>query len=148
MSINDIEKHVMHYSMLIQGSPGNGSFIWTHPFIYRNSYITSMSVLFRPNPLMFNNVDTTSVVTNTNGEELTIPPRYYTIGEIIAMLNIMTDTTFLISTMATSYGCISIQSPYSIDFTNVPNVREILGLEGHTVILPASFYGSNVIDIT
>ena len=107
-----------------------------------------MNALFRPNPVMFNNVDTTNVVTNTNGEEVTIPPCYYTIGEIISMLNTMTDTTFSISTMATSYECISIQSPYSIDFTNAPDILAILGLEGHTVILPASFYGSNVIDIT
>ena len=71
---------------------------------------------------MFNNVDTTNVVTNTNDEEVTIPPGYYTIGEIIAMLNIMTDTTFSISTMATSYGCISIQSPFSIDFTYAPKL--------------------------
>ena len=60
----------------------------------------------------------------------------------------MTDTTFSISTMATSYECISIQSPYSIDFTYAPDIRAILGLEGRTVILPALFYESNVIDIT
>ena len=89
--------------MLIQGSPTNSTVEWINPYKYRNPYITSMNVLFRPNPLMFNNV-----VTNTNGEEVTIPPRYYTIGEIIAMLNTMTDNTFSISTMATSYGCISI----------------------------------------
>ena len=40
-----------------------------------------------------------------------------------------------------------IQSPYSIDFANAPDVREIFGLGNHT-ILPASFYGWNVIDIT
>ena len=33
-------------------------------------------------------------------------------------------------------------------FHNAPDIREILGLEGRTVILFASFYGSNVIDIT
>ena len=138
----------MHYSMLIQGSPTNGSFTWINPYKYKNPYITSMTVLFHPNGSMFNNVDTTNVITNSNDETVTIPAGYYTIGEIIAMLNIMTDTTFSISTMATSYGCISIQSPYSINFTNAPDIRAILGLEGHTVILPASFYGSNVIDIT
>ena len=88
------------------------------------------------------------MVTNTNGEEVTIPPGYYTIGEIIAFLNTMTNITFSISTMATSYGCISIQSPYSIHFTNAPDICAIRRLEGHTVILPALFYGSNVIDIT
>ena len=138
----------MHYSMLIQGSPGNSTFEWVNP--YKNPYITSITVLFRPNQggSMFNNVDTTNVVTNTNDEEVTIPPGYYTIGEIIAILNTMTNTTFSISTKASSYGCIWIQSPHTIDFTNAPDIREILGLEGRTIILPASFYGSNVIDIT
>ena len=39
-------------------------------------------------------------------------------------------------------------NPHSMDFTYAPDIREILGLEGRTDILPASFYGSNVIDIT
>ena len=92
----------MYYTMLIKCSPTNSLFEWINPYKYRNPYITSMNVLFRSNPVMFNNVDTTNVVTNTNGEKVTIPPGYYTIGEVIAILNTMTDTTFLISTMATS----------------------------------------------
>ena len=82
---------------------------------------------------MFNIVNPINVVTNTNGEEATISPDYYTLSEIIAILNTMINTTFSISTMAilntminttfsistmdTSYECIWIQSPYSIDFT-------------------------------
>ena len=97
---------------------------------------------------MFNSVDSTNVVTNSNDEELTISPGYYTIGQIIAILNIMTDTTFSISTKASSYGCIYIQSTHIIDFTNAPDIREIIGLERRAVILSASFYGSNVIVIT
>ena len=138
----------MHYSMLIQGSPTNGSFTWVNPYKYKNPYITSMTVLFHPNGSMFNNVDTTNVITNSNDETVTIPAGYYTLSEIIAMLNTMTETLFSISTNASSFGCISIQSPHTIDFTNAPDIIEILGLEGRTVILPASFYGSNVIDIT
>ena len=60
----------------------------------------------------------------------------------------MTDSTFSISTKASSYGCVWNQSPHTIDYTNAPDIREILGLKGRTVILPALFYGSNVIDIT
>ena len=138
----------MHYSMLIQGSPSNGTFGWINPCKFRNPFITSMTVLFRPIKVMFNNVDTTNIVTNSGGEEVTISPGYYTLSEIIAILNTMTNTSFSISTMATSYACIWIQSPYSIDFTNAPDVREILGLEDRMIILSASFYGSNVIDIT
>ena len=97
---------------------------------------------------MFNNVDTTNLVTNGGGEEVTILPGYYTLSEIIAKLNTMTNTSFSISIMDTSYWCIWIQSPYSINFTNAPVIREILGLGNRMIILPASFYGSNVIDIT
>ena len=93
-------------------------------------------------------MDFTNVVTNSNDEEWTIPPGYNTIGEIIAILNTMTDTMFSISTKATSYGCIWIQSPHTIDFTNDPDIREILRLERRAVILLALFYESNVIDFT
>ena len=70
----------MHYSMLIQGSPTNGAFTWINPYKYQNPTITSITVRFRPNHFMFNNVDTTNVVTNTNDEERMIPPDYYTFG--------------------------------------------------------------------
>ena len=63
---------------------------------------------------MFHNVDTTNVVTNTHDEEVTIPPGYYTIGEIIAILNTITDTTFYISTKDSSYGCIWMQSLHTL----------------------------------
>ena len=137
-----------YYTLLIQGSPTNGTFEWINPYKYRNPYITSMNILFRPNQVMFNNVDSINVVTNNGGEEVTISPGYYTLSEIIAILNTITNTSFSISTMATSYGCIWTKYPYSIDFTNAPDIREIIGLEDRMVILPASFYGSNVIDIT
>ena len=119
------------------------------PYKYRNPIITFITVPFTPNQVMFNNVDsTTNVVTNTNDKEVTILPGYYSIGEIITILNTMTDTVFSIYTKTSSYGCIWIQSLHMIHFTNVTDIREIFGLEGRTVILPDSFYGSNVIDIT
>ena len=140
----------MHYSILIQGSPTNGAFQWINHYKFNNPFITAMNVLFKPTQgqAMFNNVDSVNVVTNTNGEEVTISPGYYTLSEIIAILNTMTNTTFSISTMATSYGCIWIQSAYSIDFSDAPDIREIFGLGGQMIVRPASFYGSNVIDIT
>ena len=42
---------------------------------------------------MFNNVDSTIVMKNTNDKERTVLPGYYSIGKIIAMFNTMTDTT-------------------------------------------------------
>ena len=140
----------MHYSIIIQGSPTNGAFQWINHYNFNNPFITAMTILFKPTQggAMFNNVDSVNVVTNTNGEEVTISPGYYTLSEIIAILNTMTNTTFSISTMATSYGCIWIQSAYSIDFSDAPDIREIFGLGGQMIVRPASFYGSNVIDIT
>ncbi|CBK20385.2 uncharacterized protein [Blastocystis hominis] len=54
----------MHYSMLIQGSPSNGAFEWINPSMFKDPYITSMTVLFKPNQVKFNNMDTINVVTN------------------------------------------------------------------------------------
>ena len=66
----------MHYSIIIEGSPKNGRFQWINPYKFKNPFITSMNVLFKPTQgqAMFNNVDSMNVVTNTNGESLTIDP--------------------------------------------------------------------------
>ena len=78
---------------------------------------------------MFNNIDSANVVTNINDEER-MTPGYDSIAEIIAILNTMTETTFSISTKASSNKCIWIQSPHTIQLTNAPDIREILCLEG------------------
>ena len=56
-------------------------------------------VLFRPNQVMFNNVNMTNSVTNSGGKEVTILPGYYILSEIIAILNTMNNTSYSISTM-------------------------------------------------
>ena len=72
---------------------------------------------------MNNNVDSSDEATNTNDEERTIPPGYYSIAEIIVILNSMTDSTFSISTKDSSYGCIWMQYLFSIYFT-MPQIFE------------------------
>ena len=67
-----------------------------------------MTVLFHPNGSMFNNVDTTNVIANSNDETVTIPAGYYTLSEIIALLNTMTETLFSISTNASSFEFVTI----------------------------------------
>ena len=86
----------MHYSIIVQGKPTNDTFQWFNPYRSRNPFITSINVLFKPiqGEAMFNNVDRTNVVTNTNGEEVTISPGYYTLSHIIAILNTILNTTF------------------------------------------------------
>ena len=66
----------MHYSIIVQGSPTNGTFQWINPYKFKNPFITSMSILFKPiqGATMFNNVDQVNVVTNTNGESVTMDP--------------------------------------------------------------------------
>ena len=83
-----------------------------------------MTVLFRPNQVMFDNVDSTNVVTNTNDEEVTIPPGYNTIGEIITILNIMTDdTTFSTSTRLRVMG-VSESSSHTPSITSMLQIFE------------------------
>ena len=52
--------------MLIQDSSTNGTFEWINLYEYCNPFITSMTFQFRPNQVMFNNMDTTNLVTSTN----------------------------------------------------------------------------------
>ena len=77
---------------------------------------------------MFNNVETINGITNTNDKEVTTSPCYYMIGEVIAILNTMTDdATFSIFNKDSSYGCIWKQSHKRSIFTFAPDIREILG---------------------
>ena len=109
-----------------------------------NHHFHHCPVQTTPSQFMFNNVDTTNVVTNTNEEEVTIPPRYYTIGEIIAILNTTTDTVFSISTKASSYSYIWIQSPRtSLIFPMLQKFEKSLVWKGER-----SFYSLRSMDRT
>ena len=80
-----------------------------------------------------NNIDSENITMNTNDKEVTILTEYYSLSQIIPIPNIITTTIFSISTMKTSYECIYIQSPYSIDFTNTPEIQPILGFDSNMV---------------
>lgn len=99
--------------MLIQGSSTNGIFEWINPYKFKNPYII-LYCSVQTRLAMFNNVGTTNEVTNTNDEERKIPPGFYMIGEIITILNTMTDI------------------PFSIP-TKVTEIRKTIGLEGRSV---------------
>ena len=115
----------VHYSMLIQDSPTNGTFTWINQYKYWNSNSISMTVLYRPNPVMFITIDTTNLVTNTITRCPAKPPGYNTICEIIAILNTMTDTSFSISIKAHDIRVPRILSPHSIDLLNTPDIRKL-----------------------
>ena len=126
----------MYNSMLIQGSSTNSTFEWINPYKYRNPTITSITVLFRSNQVMFTNVDTTNVVTNTNDDERTIPPGYYSIGDIIPILKTMTDTMFSISTKASSLAVSEIQSSHT------PSISPLLRSSERSPVLKANSHSS------
>ena len=67
-----------------------------------NYHFHQYPVQTKPNQIMNNNVDSSDVITNTNDEERAIPYGYYSIAEIIAILNTMIDAAFSISTKDSS----------------------------------------------
>ena len=68
VSVFGKEIQAIHYSILTQGISTNGTFTWVNPSKYRNPFIISMTVLFQPNQVMFNYVDTTKIVTKAMSE--------------------------------------------------------------------------------
>ena len=84
--------------MLFQYSPSNGTFKSINHVQVLESPQYFHYYQYKPNQVMFNNLDKINVITNSNDEEMTIPHSFYTIGEIIPILNIMTHTTCSIST--------------------------------------------------
>ena len=59
----------MHYSIIIQGKPSNGSFTWDNPYRFKNPYITIIKVLLTPtSTALFSNIDQTNTVSNDKGE--------------------------------------------------------------------------------
>ena len=138
----------MHYSINIQGQAPNGSFTWNKGiYRFKNPYITMMKVLFNPLEAAFNNVDSQNIVTNGKDESVVFDKGFYTLAEIISMLNEMTYSGFSISNATYSFGCINISTNTTIDFSKAPDICEILGLT-KTTYLAGSYYGENIIDIT
>ena len=70
---------------------------------------------------------------------------YYTLAEIIAMLNQMQYTSFSISNAITSFGCIQMNYSCSIDFSQAPDIIDILGLT-ETVYVEGSHTGTNIVN--
>ena len=138
----------MHYSIIIQGKPSNGSFTWDNPYRFNNPYITMMKVLLTPNSdSLFSNIHQTNTVSNDKGESVVFEKGYYTLADIIAMLNQMQYTQYSISNAVSSFGCFHIQSSCSVDFSQAPDIIDILGLTETTYNAGANT-GANIIDIT
>lgn len=142
----------MHYSINIQGQPLSGSFTWEKGvYRFKNPYITMMKVLFTPlegiSNSSFNNIDSQNIVTNGKNEKVIFEKGFYTLAEIISMLNEMTYTSFSISNATNAFGCIQLSTNTSVDFSRSPEISSILGLSKSTY-LAGQYNGENIIDIT
>ena len=137
----------MHYSIIIQGEAPNGSFTWSRGnYRFKNPYITMMKVLFKPDGAAFTNIDTQNIVTNGKNERVVFDKGYYTLAEILAMLNEMQWCQFSIVTSGYSFGCIKLNAQYALDLSKAPEIREILGLS--RAIYDGLHFGTSIIDIT
>ena len=146
----------MHYSIIIQGKSSNRSFIWNNPFRFNYPFITIITVLLtlysasleqlQATPAL-SNIDQTNTVSNDKGESVVFEKGYYTLAQIIAILNQMQYTQFSISNAVSSFGCFHIQSSCSVDFSQAPDIIDILGLTETTYNAGANT-GANIIDIT
>ena len=142
----------MHYSINIQGQPLSGSFTWEKGvYRFKNPYITMMKVLFTPlegiSNSSFNNIDSQNIVTNGKNEKVIFEKGFYTLAEIISMLNEMTYTSFSISNATNAFGCIQMSTNTSVDFSRAPEISLILGLSKSTY-LAGQYHGDDIIDIT
>ena len=65
-----------------------------------------MKVLLTPtSTALFSNIDQTNTVSNDKGESVVFEKGYYTLADIIAILNQMQYTEYSISNAVSSFGC-------------------------------------------
>lgn len=136
----------MHHSIIIQGKPSQGEFIFTNPYRFHNPYITIMKVLLKPiNDSIFNTIDQSNIVSNDKGESVTFEKGFYSLSQIIDILNTMMYSQFSLSNDVDRFGCIHISS--SIDFSITPDICDRIDIKQQTYS-EGEYYGDDGIDIT
>ena len=136
----------MHHSIIIQGNPSQGEFIFTNPYRFHIPYITIMKVLLKSiNDSIFNTIDQTNIVSNDKGESVTFEKGFYSLSQIIVILNTMMYSQFSLSNDVDRFGCIHISS--SIDFSITPDLCDRIDIKQQTYS-EGEYYGDDVIDIT
>ena len=121
----------MHHSIIIQGKPSQGEFIFTNPYRFHNPYITIMKVLLKSiNDSIFNIIDQTNIVSNDKGESVTFEKGFYSLSQIIDILNTMMYSQFSLSNDVDRFGCIHISS--SIDFSITPDICDRIDIKQQT----------------
>ena len=91
-----------------------------------------MKVLLKPiNDSIFNNIDQTNIVSNDKGESVTFEKGFYSLSQIIDILNTMMCSQFSLSNDVDRFGCIHISS--SIDFSITPDLCDRIDINQHTL---------------
>ena len=102
-----------------------------------------MKVLLKPiNDSIFNNINQTNIVSNDKGESVTFEKGFYSLSQIIVILNTMMYSQFSLSNDVDRFGCIHISS--SIDFSITPDICDRIDIKQQTYS-EGEYY---VIDIT
>ena len=87
-----------------------------------NNHSTIMQVLFiPPSDTLFSNIDQINTVSNSKGESVMFDKGYYTLSQVIVMLNQMQYILFSTSNVDSIYGCIRIDSNCSVAFSQAPD---------------------------
>ena len=100
-----------------------------NPLSFNQCYVSSVSLY---TDFVLHNVPTDQVVVinggYANSTEITIPQGAYEIETIIAMLN-ASDALFELVSSGSNAFRVTVNNFYTIDFTNAPEVQNILGFD-------------------
>ena len=138
----------MHYSIDINVTPQKGVAVYENSYRFKQPYITHMRTVINKNSdSIINNVFTTNIIRNGQGEEVVFEAGYYSLAMIIAMINMCEFTSAEVITSSQHFGCIRFQSSTTVDLSQAPDIKAILGIsQDH--LLNGGTYGENVIDVT
>ena len=91
-----------------------------------------MKVLLKSiNDSIFNTIDQTNIVSNDKGESVTFEKGFYSLSQIIDILNTMMYSQFSLSKDVDRFGCIHIP-PSFIDFSITPDLCDRIDIK-HTL---------------
>lgn len=138
----------MHYSIDINVTPQKGVAVYENSYRFKQPYITHMRTVINKNSdSIINNVFTTNIIRNGKAEEVVFEAGYYSLAMIIAMINMCEFTSAEVITSSQHFGCIRFQSATTVDLSQAPDIKAILGIsQDH--LLSGGTYGENIIDIT
>ena len=90
-----------------------------------------MKILVKPvnNQSIIDNIDSTNIISTGNNQTINFEKGYYTLSQILAKINSLNDIQIKISVAHENFGCIEMINNTTIDFSNSPDICNILGLK-------------------